>query len=228
MHKGKGKGGGGKEGKLTTAKVEKLLTDFGHKFELKLAQAIGMRKGSAKAATKETKVAAAGKSYWTCPACKDSRCFESRLVCHKCGTDRPKQNQPAAAKPAAAAAAAKTPVPQPPGLPAAGAAENSAESMAVEIEQSLEAKIAVIEGDLRLIKEIKSAAILAQKAVMESELQMLKEQQKKERPLPARLQAATHRLEKMQKDKAEQLEKLEAAKAVVVDLETGLKDIEAK
>ena len=60
----------------------------------------------------------------------------------------------------------------------------------------MEQQIANIEADVKAIKGTESPLLKAQLAALEAELQVLRERQKKERPLPARLRAATHRFEK--------------------------------
>ncbi len=61
-------------------------------------------------------------------------------------------------------------------------------------EAFLEEQIATIEADVKAIKGAKRSPLKAQLVALEAELQVPRGRQKKERPLPARLQAATHRL----------------------------------
>ena len=82
--------------------------------------------------------------------------------------------------------------------------------------------------DIKANKGAKTAKGKAHLAALEAELVLLRDQQKKERPLPARLQAATYRLEKLKASQAEQIAKLDAAKEEAVSLEEGLAEINTK
>ncbi len=125
---------------------------------------------------------------WKCLSCGDERCFVSRQECHACGAarDLPKGLKP---QPAARGAAAQ----------AAGTVEVQVEEMegASDVaEAPLEEKIVNIEADVKALKGAKSPLLKAQPAAFGAELQVLRERQKKERPLPARLPATARRFEK--------------------------------
>jgi hypothetical protein len=124
------------------------------------------------------------KDTWSCTHCKAERCFATREECYKCGEPR---------------------VPIPPGLGAKTAAVKpavqvgvAAAPMEVELieEVTLEEVIAELEDNLKLLKGKESAWAKLQKQDLEGQLKELKEQQRLARPLPARLQAATFRVEK--------------------------------
>ena len=63
---------------------------------------------------------------------------------------------------------------------------------------------------------------------LEAELLQLREQQRQARPLPARLQAATHRLEKFKTAQAEAAESIDSLKAKLEAEETAKLEIDAK
>ena len=126
----------------------------------------------------------AQKDTWSCTHCKAERCFATRVECYKCGEPR---------------------VPIPPGLGAKTAAVKpavkegvAAAPMEVEIieDVTLEEVIAELEDNLKLLKGKESVWAKSQKQDLEGQLKELKEQQRLARPLPARLQAATFRVEK--------------------------------
>ena len=78
------------------------------------------------------------------------------------------------------------------------------------LEVSLDELILAAEAEVKQLKGSKSEKLLGYLAEAEASLQQLRDQQRKERPLPARLQSATHRLEK------EVAAQLAAAAAVVM------------
>ena len=113
--------------------------------------------------------------YWTCGSCKDERCFENKLECHKCGAAR---------------------WPQPPGLPAAGQAADIQMEVRepVKVVATLEEQISGLEAwvkHLRAANDKERSKVHLE--VAEAELRELKDQQKRARPLPARFQAAANR-----------------------------------
>ena len=63
---------------------------------------------------------------------------------------------------------------------------------------------------------------------LEAEIQVLRERQKKERPLPARLQAATHRLEKAKAARTEAAELVTDLEEKLVAAKVGLDEAESK
>jgi hypothetical protein len=122
---------------------------------------------------------------WTCKHCKAEKCFASKTKCYKCGESR------------------KAVVPTPPGLGARAAADKGPGKLAPATqpmeedsfaEGTLEDRIAEAEENLKLLKGKESAWAKSQKAELEALLKGMKEQQKRDRPLPARLQAATDRV----------------------------------
>ncbi len=66
----------------------------------------------------------------------------------------------------------------------------------VALDIPLEEQILSAEADVKQLKWAKSVKMKAVLADAEASLQQLRDQKRKERPLPARLQSATHRLEK--------------------------------
>ena len=148
------------------------------------AAAAAAAAGPAKAAAAAGSAKAACLPHWTCGSCGDPRCFANREVCHKCSAPRV----------AVAAAAAAGPE-VPPGL-----AEMDLDVADVDI--PLEEQILSAEADVKQLQGSKSANLKAQLAASVAALQRLREQQRKERPLPARLQSATHRLEKEESARA--------------------------
>jgi hypothetical protein len=161
----------------------------------------------------------AGK-FWTCLACGDERCFASRQDCHACGADRDLSPE---LKPQPAAR---------------GAAAKATATVEVKVEQTeaakdvqaipLEEQIANIEADVKVIKGAKSPLLKAQLAALEAELQVLRERQRKERPLPARLQAATHRLEKAKAAQVEATELVDDLEEELAAAKVGLGEAENK
>jgi hypothetical protein len=124
------------------------------------------------------------KDMWSCTHCKAEKCFATKVVCYKCGEPR---------------------VPTPPGLGAKAAAAKvavkageAAAPMQVEVveEATLEEEIADLEDNLKLLKGKESVWAKSQKRDQEGQLKELREKQRLAKPLPARLQAATDRVEK--------------------------------
>jgi hypothetical protein len=111
--------------------------------------------------------------------------------------------------------------------PAAAAAAAVDQEMAVQVEVPLEERIANLEHDIKAIKaaNLKTPQLVAYLAHSEAELLKLREQQRQERPLPARLQAATHRVEKAAADEAEAMKELAGHEAHATRLKTKLVEI---
>ena len=116
-----------------------------------------------------------------CCPCGFAENYAKRDACFKCGLAK---GQP--------------PPPSPPGLaPGPPAVDKAGDQvMQVAVELSLDARIKGLHGDIKWMKMSTTPETKAQVAVYELELQKLLDQQKKERPLPARMQAATARDEK--------------------------------
>ena len=129
---------------------------------------------------------------WCCP-CGFAENFMKREACFKCGL-----------------AKGNLPPPLPPGLAAGPPAvdKDGDQTMKAVVELSLEDKIRGIQGDIKWMKMSLIPETKAQVALYEAELQKLLDQQKKERPLPARLQAATARDEKAKAAQAEAIKKV--------------------
>jgi len=123
---------------------------------------------------------------WTCTHCKAEKCFATREKCYKCGEPRIPSPPGLGAK----AAVGKPAVRQ----AAGGAAAQSMEVVEELEEETLEDLIAEVEDNLKLLKGKETAWAKLQKAELEAQLKAMKEQQRLERPLPARLQAATDRV----------------------------------
>jgi hypothetical protein len=156
--------------------------------------------------------------YWTCLACGDERCFLSRKECHRCSV--PRAGAPVKAAP-----------------PKAAAAKAEAEPMDLTEDEvpatSLEDQIAEREVRIKAIKGLGSSWGQLQLEAAEAELKSLKEQQKRARPLPARLQAATARLLKareLQEENNEVVQNLQdkLAAALTVQTEVAAKVSEAE
>ena len=130
------------------------------------------------------------KGKWCCP-CGFADNFAKRDACFKCGLAK---GQPA-------------PV-SPPGLGPQAAASEGDQVMQTVVEMPLEEKIRGIQGDIKWMKMSPTSETKAQVAAYEAELQKLLDQQKRERPLPARLQAATARDEKAKAAQAEAVKKV--------------------
>ena len=129
---------------------------------------------------------------WCCP-CGFAENFMKREACFKCGL-----------------AKGNLPPPLTPGLAAGPPAvdKDGDQTMKAVVELSLEDKIRGIQGDIKWMKMSLIPETKAQVALYEAELQKLLDQQKKERPLPARLQAATARDEKAKAAQAEAIKKV--------------------
>ena len=129
---------------------------------------------------------------WCCP-CGFAENFMKREACFKCGL-----------------AKGNLPPPLPPGLAAGPPVvdKDGDQTMKAVVELSLEDKIRGIQGDIKWMKMSLIPETKAQVALYEAELQKLLDQQKKERPLPARLQAATARDEKAKAAQAEAIKKV--------------------
>jgi hypothetical protein len=129
---------------------------------------------------------------WCCPY-GFAENFMKREACFKCGL-----------------AKGNLPPPLPPGLAAGPPAvdKDGDQTMKAVVELSLEDKIRGIQGDIKWMKMSLIPETKAQVALYEAELQKLLDQQKKERPLPARLQAATARDEKAKAAQAEAIKKV--------------------
>jgi hypothetical protein len=171
------------------------------------------------------------KELWTCTACGDERCFAGRQECHKCGAPRAGALAKAAPPKDAAAAPPKTAAAAAPQTPP-GFLPEMEEDVAV-VEVPLEEQILSVEGDIKILKGAKTSALKAQLGSFEVLLQELRERQRKERPLPARLQAATHRLEKAAAAQAEAsvavanlAEQMVAAKVVLEEADDKLLEAE--
>jgi hypothetical protein len=225
QNKGNGRGGGGKGGAATSGKGkgDKQAAKFDKQFaslEAKLTKAVAAMTAVAGQA-KAVKPAAAGigKQYWTCPACGDDRCFSSRTSCHKCGVAR--APQPAGLPMAVATAAASLAA----GVAAAAAgAEDPMITEAIPIED----QIVKLEAEVKVLKQASLPQTKALLVSLEAELLQLREQQRQARPLPARLQAATHRLEKFKTAQAEAAESIDSLKAKLEAEETAKFEIDAK
>jgi hypothetical protein len=91
----------------------------------------------------------------------------------------------------------------------------------------LEERIGRLEHEVKALKAIglKTPQLVEMLAYSEAELRKLKEQQRQERPLPARLQAATHRVEKVTADEAETIKELAGHEGHVIRLRTKLAEI---
>jgi hypothetical protein len=172
--KGDGKGGGSQQGAGSGGAAAKLLQ----------ATNAALKKRASKLETEKLEVkkvaaraAAEGKKYWTCAHCGGGRCFATRMDCHKCQKPR---------------------VLTPPGLEQAEAFRKGDDQvMAGPAEVPLEDRIAQFELDIKVMKAVKTPELVAIGLHSEAELLKLKEQQQRqERPLPARMHAATHREEK--------------------------------
>ncbi len=92
----------------------------------------------------------------------------------------------------------------------------------------MEEQIAFIEADVKAINGAKSSVLKAQLVSLEAELHVLRERQKKERPLPARLQAATHRLEKAKAARTEAAELVTDLEEKLIAAKVGLDEAESK
>ena len=90
------------------------------------------------------------------------------------------------------------PPPLPPGLATRPPAvdKDGDQTMKAVVELSLEDKIRGIQGDIKWMKASPIQETKVQVVHYEAELQKLLDQQKKERPLPARMQAASARVER--------------------------------
>ena len=136
--------------------------------------------------------------HWCCP-CGFTENFLKRDNCFKCGL-----------------AKGKSLPPPPPGLPPAKEEPAAAkakdkdgdEAMKVIPELSLEDKIKGLQGDIKWMKVSPIPETRAHVVHYEAELQKLLDQQKKERPLPARMQAASARVEKTKVAHAEAVKKV--------------------
>ena len=126
---------------------------------------------------------------------------------------------PQAAPPKAAAVASPGPV-APPGLQ-----EMDQDIAALEV--SLDEQILAAEAEVKQLKGSKSEKRLGYLAQAEASLQQLRDQQRKERPLPARLQSATHRLEKEGAGQLAATAAVASAKVVVTDAVASLVALEA-
>ncbi len=126
--------------------------------------------------------------------CGNEKCFASHQKCPKCGEPRSgafsKIAPPKAAASAPPKVVATAAVPQtPPGL-------QEIEENAAVADVPLEEQISTVEADVKMHKGARTPLMKAKLAGLEALLQELRDRQLKERPLPARLQAATRRLEK--------------------------------
>ena len=89
------------------------------------------------------------------------------------------------------------------------------------MEVSLDEQILAAEAEVKQLKGSNSEKLLGYLAEAEASLQQLRDQQRKERPLPARLQSATHRLERAA------TAAVASAKVVVTDAVASLAALEA-
>jgi hypothetical protein len=193
---GKGKGNGKGGGRLATAGGDKAKKDVAMGSNMNFTAFAKQTEANNKQLAKLTTImeqmlagsavkkagSSGGKELWTCPKCGDDRCFASRSECHKCGNSKPASGQTRAVpKPAAAA-------------PAADAA---AMDLTEEPVESLEDQIAEAEGLIKAYRGMVSSPNI-KKMIEDGEtkLKQLRDVQKRSRPLPARLQAATARSEK--------------------------------
>ena len=143
------------------------------------------------------------KKHWTCTYCGDTKCFATRKDCHACGKLR----------------AGWTP----PGLEHAPAA-----AMAVEVVEDdipLEQLISEVDAEVKANKGAKTPLGKAHLAALEATLLQLKEQQRRERPLPARLQAATHRYEKVTSDEADLMKELAVHEGHITKIKAKLVEV---
>jgi hypothetical protein len=143
------------------------------------------------------------KKHWTCIYCGDTKCFATRKDCHACGKLR----------------AGWTP----PGLEHAPAA-----AMAVEVVEDdipLEQLISEVDAEVKANKGAKTPLGKAHLAALEATLLQLKEQQRRERPLPARLQAATHRYEKVTSDEADLMKELAVHEGHITKIKAKLVEV---
>jgi hypothetical protein len=129
----------------------------------------------------------AQKDTWTCTHCKAEKCFATREKCYKCGEPRVPNPPGLGAHAAAGGPAAKQ--------AAAAAATQPMEDEEIQ-EETLEDRIAEVEDNLKILKGKETVWAKSQKADLEAQLKVMKEQQRLARPLPARLQAATDRVAK--------------------------------
>ena len=83
------------------------------------------------------------------------------------------------------------------------------------------------EADVKQMKGSKSEKLRGHLAEAEASLQLLRDQQRKERPLPARLQSATHRFEKEEAGQLAATAAVASAKVVVTDAVASLAALEA-
>ena len=95
------------------------------------------------------------------------------------------------------------------------------------MEVSLDEQILAAEAEVKQLKGSKSEKLLGYLAEAEASLQQLRDQQRRERPLPARLQSATHRLEKEEAGQVAATAAVASAKVVVTDAVARLAALEA-
>ena len=129
----------------------------------------------------------AQKDTWSCTHCEAEKCFATREKCYKCGEPRVPNPPGLGAHAAAGGPAAKQ--------AAAAAATQPMEDEEIQ-EETLEDRIAEVEDNLKILKGKETVWAKSQKADLEAQLKVMKEQQRLARPLPARLQAATDRVAK--------------------------------
>ena len=208
--KGNGKGGGGSgngpqtaAGSGGAAAGSRNLTEALNRKD----QRITKLEADLKAATQPAaRTAAAARKYWTCGHCGDAKCFTTRKECHACGKPRA--------------------VPTPPGLANAPAEAEAVDQVMAE-ELPLEEQISRTEAEVKSLKAIsvKTQRITDALADSETDLKKLRERQRQERPLPARLQAATDRVVKVTANEAETSKELEVHEGHVTRLKAKLAEI---
>jgi hypothetical protein len=189
--KGNGKGGGGAK---ATAGSGGAAADAKVIAALQKQMAELLKASTAKAAAKP---AADPKKHWTCTHCGDTRCFLSRKECHQCGKPRQVATPPGLAGATAAAAAVED-----------GDGDKAMEEIA---ELSLEDKIKGLTADIRWMKVSPVPQTKSQVVHYEEELQKLLDLQRNQKPLPARMQAASAKDERAKAAFAEATKQLAAA-----------------
>ena len=194
--KGNGKGGGSQQGAGSGGAAAKALQATNAALKKQVLKLEEEKQAAARPAAK----------FWTCGHCGDAKCFTTRKECHACGKPRA--------------------VPTPPGLANAPAEAEAVDQVMAE-ELPLEEQISRTEAEVKSLKAIsvKTQRITDALADSETDLKKLKEKQRQERPLPARLQAATDRVVKVTANEAETSKELEVHEGHVTRLKAKLAEI---